>query len=106
MKLGIIAGYSPATMSVPMDLIHEAENLGFDSVWTAEAYGSDALTPLGYLAACTERIRLATTSLLLPIHEPLRLADEIAALDRASRGDRAACHTRSGKRGFRRLSIR
>ena len=36
MKLGIIAGYSPATMSVPMELIKEAEGLGYDSVWTAD----------------------------------------------------------------------
>ena len=37
MRLGIVAGYSPAQMSVPMDLILEAENLGFSSVWTAAA---------------------------------------------------------------------
>ena len=48
MKLGLLVGYSPATMSMPLDLIKEAEGLGFDSVWTAEAYGSDALSPLAY----------------------------------------------------------
>ncbi|MDP7153677.1 MAG: LLM class F420-dependent oxidoreductase, partial [Gammaproteobacteria bacterium] len=44
MKLGLMAGYSPAQIKIPMEQILEAERLGFDSVWTAEAYGSDALT--------------------------------------------------------------
>ena len=39
MKAGLVAGYSPATMSIPMDLIKQAESLGFSSVWTAEAWG-------------------------------------------------------------------
>ena len=45
MKLGLLVGYSGRGMGLPMDLIKEAEKLGFDSVWTAEAYGSDAITP-------------------------------------------------------------
>ena len=53
MKLGIIAGYSPATMSIPMDMIKEAEQLGFDSVWTAEAWGSDAVSPAAWILAQT-----------------------------------------------------
>ena len=51
MKLGLVAGYSPAEMSVPMDVILEAENLGFDSVWTSEAWGSDAVTPAAWILA-------------------------------------------------------
>ena len=50
MRLGLTAGYSGAAMSVNLPLIHEAERLGFDSVWTAEAYGSDAVTPLAWIA--------------------------------------------------------
>lgn len=46
MKLGLIAGYSPAAVNIPMHLIKEAESLGFSSVWTAEAWGSDAVTCL------------------------------------------------------------
>ena len=46
MRLGMTAGYSGAALGVNLPLIQEAERLGFDSVWTAEAYGSDAITPL------------------------------------------------------------
>ena len=56
MKLGIVAGYSPASMSVPMDLIREAEGLGYSSVWTAEAYGSDAVSPAAWILAQTTKI--------------------------------------------------
>ena len=57
MKLGLSIGYSGADLSLPMGMIHEAENLGYDSVWTAEAYGSDALSPLAFIAASTKRIK-------------------------------------------------
>ena len=45
MKLGIVIGYSQNEVKLPMDEILEAERLGYDSVWTAEAYGSDASGP-------------------------------------------------------------
>ena len=51
MRLGLTAGYSGATLSVNLPLVKEAERLGFDSVWTAEAYGSDAITPLCWIGA-------------------------------------------------------
>ena len=51
MKLGLMLGYSGAEMKLPVELVQRAEALGFDSVWTAEAYGSDATSPLAYLAA-------------------------------------------------------
>ena len=60
MKLGVLIGYSGAQMQVPVELVQRAEALGYDSVWTAEAYGSDAMTPLAYLAAVTSRIKLGT----------------------------------------------
>ena len=50
MKLGLSIGYSGAELGVPVEQIQLAERLGYDSVWTAEAYGSDAITPLAYLA--------------------------------------------------------
>src|SRR5205085_3931195 len=53
MKLGLSIGYSGAELNLPVDKVLLAERLGFDSVWTAEAYGSDAITPLAYLAALT-----------------------------------------------------
>ena len=51
MKLGLAVGYSGADMRLPIERIVLAEKLGYDSVWTAEAYGSDAITPLAYIAA-------------------------------------------------------
>ena len=60
MKLGLISGYSPATMSINIDLIKHAENLGYDSVWTAEAYGSDAVSPAAWILAQTEKIKVGT----------------------------------------------
>ncbi|MFP6625686.1 MAG: LLM class flavin-dependent oxidoreductase, partial [Deltaproteobacteria bacterium] len=53
-------GYSGRTLKVPIQQIKEAESIGCDSVWTAEAYGSDALTPLAWIGAHTTKIKLAT----------------------------------------------
>ncbi|MBJ22897.1 MAG: LLM class F420-dependent oxidoreductase [bacterium] len=74
MKLGIIAGYSPATMSVPMDLIQEAERLGFTSVWTAEAWGSDAVSPAAWILAQTEKIDVGTAIMQMPGRTPAMTA--------------------------------
>src|SRR5436190_334500 len=67
MKLGLSIGYSGAELKLPVDTVLLAERLGFDSVWTAEAYGSDAITPLAYLAALTKRIRLGVGKPLVSI---------------------------------------
>ena len=53
LRLGLTAGYSGASMQINRELILEAERLGFWSVWSAEAYGSDAVSPLAYIAAFT-----------------------------------------------------
>ena len=45
MRLGLTVGYSGSQVAIDMDLIREAEAAGFDSVWTAEAWGSDAVSP-------------------------------------------------------------
>ena len=74
MKLGIIAGYSPATMSIPMDLIQEAERLGFSSVWTAEAWGSDAVSPAAWILAQTEKINVGTAIMQMPGRTPAMTA--------------------------------
>ena len=66
MRLGLTAGYSGAQMGVNIGLIQEAERLGFDSVWTAEAYGSDAVSPLAWIAAKTTKIRLGTAIMQMP----------------------------------------
>jgi Luciferase-like monooxygenase len=62
MKLGLSIGYSGAHLELPVALVQRAEELGYDSVWTAEAYGSDAITPLAFLAAKTSRIKLGSAN--------------------------------------------
>jgi F420-dependent oxidoreductase-like protein len=74
MKLGLMLGYSGAKMQLPVALVQRAEALGYDSVWTAEAYGSDAITPLAYLGALTRKIRLGTAIAQLAARTPANLA--------------------------------
>ena len=86
MKLGLVAGYSGASMSLNMDLILHAESLGFDSVWTAEAYGSDAISPLAWIGARTSRIRLGTAIMQMPARTPTMTAMTAMTLDALSGG--------------------
>ena len=71
MKLGMMLGYSGRDLRIPIEQVQLAERLGYDSVWTAEAYGSDAITPLAYIAAHTERIRLGTGIIQLAGRTPI-----------------------------------
>src|SRR5919108_157725 len=66
MKLGLMLGYWMQGPEDPLDLVLEAERLGYDSVWTAEAYGSDAATILGWLAHATSQIRLGAAIFQMP----------------------------------------
>jgi len=87
LKLGVQLGYWGA--QPPENLIEiakEAENLGFDSVWTAEAWGSDAFTPLAYIAAHTSRIRLGTAVVQLSARTPTATAMATLTLDHLSGG--------------------
>lgn len=86
MKLGINIGYSGAEMRLPLDLVLEVEKLGYDSVWTAEAYGSDAITPLAYLAAKTSRIKLGTAIMQMAARTPAMAAMTTSTLDALSGG--------------------
>ena len=88
MKLGLMLGYSGAEMSLPVELVQRAEALGFDSVWTAEAYGSDATSPLAYLAALTKRIRLGTSIMQLAGRTAAMAAMQAATIDALAGGDR------------------
>ena len=81
-------GYSGAHLDIPVKLVQHAEELGFFSVWTAEAYGSDAITPLAYLAAVTERIKLGTAIMQLAARTPANCAMTAATLDALAGGDR------------------
>src|SRR5215470_19995903 len=73
-------------MGLPIELIREAEKLGFDSVWTAEAYGSDAITPLAWIGAQTTRIRLGTAIMQIPARTPAMCAMTAMTLDALSGG--------------------
>jgi F420-dependent oxidoreductase-like protein len=73
-------------MGMPLELILEAERLGFDSVWTAEAYGSDAITPLAWVGAQTSRIRLGTAIMQIPARTPAMCAMTAMTLDALSGG--------------------
>jgi len=86
MRLGLTAGYSGASLEVNIDFILQAERLGFDSVWTAEAYGSDAVTPLAWIAAQTSKIRLGTAILQMPARTPAMTAMTAMSLDSISGG--------------------
>ena len=86
MKLGLVTGYSPADMAVPMDVILEAENLGFDSVWTSEAWGSDAVTPAAWILARTSRIKVGTAIIQMGARAPSCAAMTAMTLDAMSGG--------------------
>jgi F420-dependent oxidoreductase-like protein len=88
MKLGIGIGYSGADLRLPIERVLRAEELGYDSVWTAEAYGSDAVTPLAYLAAITKRIRLGTAIMQLAGRAPAMCAMQAATVDALAGGGR------------------
>jgi len=87
MKLGLQLGYWGA--GPPPDapeLVAEAERLGYDSVWTAEAYGSDALTPLSWWGAATSRVRLGTALCQLSARTPTAMGMAAITLDHLSGG--------------------
>src|SRR6195256_2841899 len=68
-------------MQLPVARVQLAERLGYDSVWTAEAYGADALTPLAFLAASTTRIKLATGVVQIWARTPAATAMAFATLE-------------------------
>ena len=87
LKLGLQVGYWGASMPGGQpDLMLEAERLGFDSVWTAEAYGSDALTPLAWWGAATSKIRLGTSICQISARTPAAMAMATITLDHLSGG--------------------
>jgi len=86
MRLGLMVGYAGAQISLNMDLIREAERLGFESVWTAEAWGSDAVSPLAWIGAQTTKIRLGTAIMQLPARSPASTAMTAMTLDALSGG--------------------
>jgi F420-dependent oxidoreductase-like protein len=88
MRLGFYMGYAQpgANPLEAIELAREAERLGYGSAWAAEAWGSDAVTPLAWLGALTERIGLGTAIMQLPGRSPANAAMTAATLDLLSGG--------------------
>ena len=87
LKLGLSTGYwSSGPPPGAADAVLEAERLGFDSFWTAEAYGSDCLTPLAWWGASTERIKLGTSIVQMSARTPAATAMAAMTLDHLSGG--------------------
>jgi F420-dependent oxidoreductase-like protein len=88
MKLGVHIGYwgLGLTTEDQVEIVKEAERLGYDSIWTAEAYGSDAATILGYMAAQTSTIKLGSAIFQMPGRSAAMTAMTAATLDQLSNG--------------------
>lgn len=87
MKLGFHVGYwQSGPTPGALEAVLKAEELGFDSVWTAEAYGSDAFTPLAWYGASTSRIRLGTNIVQMSARTPTATAMSALTMDHLSGG--------------------
>jgi len=88
MRLGLNVAYWGLGLSADeqLELVREAEQLGYDSVWAAEAYGSDAATVLAWLAGQTEKINLGSAIFQMPARSPAMAAMTAATLDQISGG--------------------
>ena len=86
MRLGLMLGYAAGQMQLPIELVQEADRLGVHAVWTAEAYGSDAVSPLAWLGALTTRIHLGTAIMQMPGRTPANAAMTAMTLNQLSGG--------------------
>ena len=86
MKLGFLLGYSGKQIHIPIDLIKQAESMGYDSVWTAEAYGNDAVTSAAWVLAHSSNFRVGTASMQMPALTPAMCAMTAMSLDQLSEG--------------------
>jgi F420-dependent oxidoreductase-like protein len=86
MELGLHLGYWGASPIDVMPLVQEAEQLGFDSVWSAEAYGSDAVSWLAWVASRTSRMQFGTAIMQIPARTPASTAMTAITLDHLSGG--------------------
>jgi F420-dependent oxidoreductase-like protein len=86
MRLGLGVGYTGARVQVDVQAVQDAERLGYHSVWTAEAYGSDAVVPLAWVGAMTYRIHLGTGILQMAARTPAMTAMTAMTLDALSGG--------------------
>jgi len=86
MRLGIMIGYSGARLELPLALVQGAEAAGFDSAWTSEAWGSDAVTTAAWLLASTSRLKVGTAIMQTPARTPSCTAMTAMSLDQLSGG--------------------
>jgi F420-dependent oxidoreductase-like protein len=87
LKLGLNTGYwSGGPPPGAIEAVAEAERLGFDSIWTAEAYGSDCLTPLAWWGASTTRLKLGTAIVQMSARQPAATAMAAMTMDHLSNG--------------------
>ncbi len=86
MKLALTLNYSGARMSLDMEKVLEAERAGYDCVWSAESYGSDAVTPAAWVAARTTRIHVGTGIMQMAGRTPAATAMTAMTLDALSGG--------------------
>lgn len=86
MRLGLMLGYAAGKIELPLELVQEADRLGVHAVWTAEAYGSDAVSPLAWLGALTRNIKLGTAILQMPARTPANAAMTAMTMNQLSAG--------------------
>jgi F420-dependent oxidoreductase-like protein len=86
MRLGIMLGYAAGTMRLPIELVQEADRLGVYALWTAEAYGSDAISPLAWLGALTKNVHLGTAIMQMPARTPANAAMTAMTMQQLSGG--------------------
>jgi F420-dependent oxidoreductase-like protein len=90
MKLSTTIKFSPGYAGIEMDLVWEAERLGFDAVWAGEAYGTDAVSPVAWVLARTSRIKAGTSIMQMPARTPACAAMTAMTLQALS-GNRFLC---------------
>src|ERR1700682_3757781 len=86
MKLGILLRTAGAVPALDMDLVLEAERLGYEAAWAGEAYGGDAVTPIAWMLARTTRIRGGTGIMQMPARTPTCAAMTAMSLQALSGG--------------------
>src|SRR5712692_175355 len=86
MRLGLNIGYSRSQLGIDPALVQHADRLGLHSVWSAEAYGSDAVSPLCWIAAQTSRIKVGTAIMQSPARTPTLTATTALTVDQLSGG--------------------
>src|SRR6266702_176079 len=86
MRLGLNMGYSASALRIHMPLVQEADRLGFSSLWSAAAYGSDAVTTSTWVAALTKQIGVGTAIMQIPARTPTLTATTALTLDELSGG--------------------